>query len=491
MSDFNLVDPKGWEYDLQSVYSAYMGYFQLHNVPWYERSWGVFFESFEEFLAFSWPVITVTDCATGRAHIVTRMTSIGAFLKMIKTRQVFGETLPLVENILRVTPFEVTQRHRRTVSDYALYKKMHGTLPAAVLASQRQRVREGEPKAVQELWQSHDKTFLAIDFEWSERNTSSCLEWGYAAVRCSHLEAVHVWPPDPEVNYRRGHYIVSDYVDKVHNKHRPNFPWAYAFGESQLVGRAKLPQVIQAIISSMVSPDSETVPNSLVLVGHGIHGDVRKLEEMKIKIPHNVLIVDTSLYERQLFTAGHRGPMQDPAGKPRAQGSSLSLSNLLQSLGVDVQCTPHNAGNDAFVALLALQTLIDPANTKPPAMRGRAIQQNMMRNASRSPAAAHGLPLPLPLPLSPGVPLSPPVMAMYGLQVPSPMMYPHPPQSPSLTPDTQEGGRWPSGYVAHQPGGQRPRKTSGLAPADGRGTLSRRGSAGIDEAAEKLGNMHV
>ena len=101
----------------------------------------------------------------------------------------FGETLPLVENILRVTPFEVAQRHRRTISDYALYKKMHSTLPAAVLASQRQRVREGEPKAIHELWQSHDKTFLAIDFEWSERNTSSCLEWGYAAVRCSHLEA--------------------------------------------------------------------------------------------------------------------------------------------------------------------------------------------------------------------------------------------------------------------------------------------------------------
>lgn len=178
--------------------------------------------------------------------------------------------------------------------------------------------------------------------------------------------------------------------------------------------------------------------------------------------------------------------MQDPAGKPRAQGSSLSLSNLLQSLGVDVQCTPHNAGNDAFVALLALQTLIDPANTKPPAMRGRAIQQNMMRNASRSPAAAHGLPLPLPL--SPGVPLSPPVMAMYGLRVPSPMIYP---QLPSLTPDTQEGSRRPSGYFAHQPGEQQPRKTSGLAPADGRGTLSRRGSVGIDEAAEKLSNMHV
>ena len=180
----------------------------------YERSWGVFFESFEEFLTFSWPVITVTDCGTGKAHIVTRMTSIGAFLKMIKTRQVlvfvfappagvcvpvprlnvpaprrFGETLPLVDNILRVTPFETSQRHLRTISEYALYKKLYSTLPAAVLASQKQRVRDGEAKAIQELWQSRDKTFLALGFEWSERNNSSCLEWGYAAVRCSHLEA--------------------------------------------------------------------------------------------------------------------------------------------------------------------------------------------------------------------------------------------------------------------------------------------------------------
>lgn len=54
MSDFHLVDPQGWEYDLQAVrsswysdacvaltspafqvYSAYMGHFQLHSVPWY------------------------------------------------------------------------------------------------------------------------------------------------------------------------------------------------------------------------------------------------------------------------------------------------------------------------------------------------------------------------------------------------------------------------------------------------------------------------
>lgn len=52
----------------------------------HDRTWGRFFETFEQFLAFSWPVITVTDARTGRAHIVTRMSSIAAFVKMIKTQ---------------------------------------------------------------------------------------------------------------------------------------------------------------------------------------------------------------------------------------------------------------------------------------------------------------------------------------------------------------------------------------------------------------------
>ena len=40
----------------------------------------------QEFLTFSWPTITVTDTWTGRAHIVVRMSSVGAFIKMLKTR---------------------------------------------------------------------------------------------------------------------------------------------------------------------------------------------------------------------------------------------------------------------------------------------------------------------------------------------------------------------------------------------------------------------
>ena len=101
----------------------------------------------------------------------------------------------MVENILRVTPFETSQRHLRNISDYAAYKKLHATLPAVVLAALKVRVRNGEPKAARELWTSKDKTFLALDFEWSERNAASCIEWGYAAVRCGHLDTSVLTPP--------------------------------------------------------------------------------------------------------------------------------------------------------------------------------------------------------------------------------------------------------------------------------------------------------
>ncbi|KDQ62899.1 hypothetical protein JAAARDRAFT_28870 [Jaapia argillacea MUCL 33604] len=458
MADFQLVDPRGWEYDLQSVYSAYLGHFQLYNIPWYERSWGVLFESFDDFLAFSWPVIAVTDAWTGKAHVVTRMTSIGAFLKMIKTR--FGETLPNVENILKVSPFENNQRPLRTVSDWSSYKKIYATLPAVTQTAYRTRVRQGEPKAIKELWERKDRTFLAIDFEWSERNTSSCLEWGYAAVRCGHLEALGAWPPVPERNYRKGHYIVQEYVDKVQNRHQPTYPWQYEFGQSQVVGKAKLPQIIQAVISSLVSPDSESTPNNLVLVAHGISGDLNRLEEMKIKIPHNVLIIDTASYERELFNKGHRGVMEDAkTGKPRLPGSTLSLGSLIGSLGLEVSCTLHNSGNDAFLCLLALQMLLDPENTKiPPTMVGNGQGQMgmMVRAGSRSP---------VPPPM--GTTMSMPMMTGYPYMLtPSPMGL----SSSMSTPP-------PDGYFDDSTRGRKAKYASAYLPTPGSSRNSRKTTA--------------
>ncbi|KAJ4476730.1 hypothetical protein J3R30DRAFT_3488559 [Lentinula aciculospora] len=401
MGDFQLVDPKGWEYDLHSVYSAYIGHFQIHHIAWYEKSWGHLFFTFEEFLAFSWPAIVVTDARTGKAHIVTRLTSIGAFLKMIKTR--FGETLPQAANMVIIQPFETTTRHLRHVSDNATYRKLYNTLPAAVLNAQKQRIRNGEPNFIQEIWGKQDKTFIAIDFEWNERNEKSTLEWGYAAVRCGPLKSLGVWPPVPDDNYRKGHYVVHEYIDKVVNKYCPTYPWHYAFGDSQVISKALLPQLIQAIISSLASPDSETLPNNLVLVTHGANGDLARLEEMKIKVPHNMLVIDTGVLERSLYNEGLRPLMVDPkTNQQRQPGSTLSLENLLRSFAMSSQSDSivlphvqfHNSGNDALMCLFALQMLLDRTGVRVPTPK----RSNKNYNYSRGINTGLGLTTPMTTP---------------------------------------------------------------------------------------------
>jgi hypothetical protein len=91
--------------------------------------------------------------------------------------------------MLIVQAFETTPRRLHTITDWTTYKKLHATLPAAAFAAYKAHVRGGDPKAIRELWTQKDKTFLAVDFEWSERNPNAALEWGYAAVRCWHLDA--------------------------------------------------------------------------------------------------------------------------------------------------------------------------------------------------------------------------------------------------------------------------------------------------------------
>jgi hypothetical protein len=62
-----------------------------------------------------------------------------------------------------------------------------------------------------------------------------------------------------------------------------------------------------------------------------------------------------------------RGKMVDPSGKLRPQGTMLSLEKVIQSFGLPIPCTLHNAGNDAFVCLWALQLLLDgPGKVKTP-----------------------------------------------------------------------------------------------------------------------------
>ena len=115
-------------------------------------------------------------------------------------------------------------------------------------------------------------------------------------------------------------------------------------------------------------------------MGHGISGDLERLSELRIsryyasyktlitdaltELPSNVLTLDTATFERQLFNTGMRGQMLDHSGQLRQPGSTLSLGNLLRSLNMEIQCTLHNSGNDAYMALLAMQMLLDPSSIK-------------------------------------------------------------------------------------------------------------------------------
>ncbi|CAE6454899.1 unnamed protein product [Rhizoctonia solani] len=379
--NFQLVDVQGWDWDLHSVYSAYIGHFQSHAVPWYDRSWGHLFSSFDNFLTFGWPTVTVTDSRTGKGHIVTRAGSVGAFSKMVKTR--FGETLPKISNVMQIIPYEHTQRHLRQIADMATYKKVHATLPAAEFSAFKSRVKHGDLHLIDKLWHSREKNWLSIRFVWSEKSLLP-LEWGYAAVRCAHINAVGSWPPKEE-NFRKGHFVVSEYADKVRNKLRPTHPWEYAFGDTHVVGKSKLPDVINSVISSLATPDSESVANSLVLVGHNISGDLERLGELKIKLPHNMLIVDTAVASLRHAVLGPQLPPAAP------------LARLLAAQARAPRCTLGNAGNDAWLALGSMIAMVDrnsvPLNS---ATIGGALPSPLP--FPPKPASPNGLPPPINVP---------------------------------------------------------------------------------------------
>ena len=164
-----------------------------------------------------------------------------------------------------------------------------------------------------------------------------------------------------------------------------------------------------------------------------------------LEIPHNVLVVDTASYERALYSGGYRGIMLDPkTNKSRTHGSTLSLENMLRSFTTSPLTPPapstpaapdsapasgsppapqtpivlpnitmHNAGNDAFMALFALQMLLDPTHTQVPTVKkGRIGRQGLMSSMhpmmAPSPSIGMGMGLQ-------GTPI--PVVGSYGMQI--------------------------------------------------------------------------
>ena len=98
-------------------------------------------------------------------------------------------------------------------------------------------------------------------------------------------------------------------------------------------------------------------------------------------------MVSASIIEMQLYRRSVR-PLMLRSGRLRLREDpgQLSLTALLRSLGVNIKCTMHNAGNDAYASLLALQLLLDPRPTPiPPALLRETPSQEQALNAMRKP----------------------------------------------------------------------------------------------------------
>jgi len=104
-----------------------------------------------------------------------------------------------------------------------------------------------------------------------------------------------------------------------------------------------------------------------------------------------MLIVDTMVFERSLYSNGYRGViMLDPKGeKSRSSNSNLSLEQLLYTFTMPLtpsspvsgstsprqvpvaipNCTLQNAGNHACMCLYGLQKLLEPASPNAPVLK--------------------------------------------------------------------------------------------------------------------------
>ncbi|KAJ9099272.1 hypothetical protein QFC21_004153 [Naganishia friedmannii] len=361
MSDAVLVNPREYDVDLHDVYAAFMGYFERKGFQWWNHSFASYFTTFNDFLAFGWGAIVVTDKKTGRGHVAIRSASpdshvgngssgqgalggtVQQFARMIKVR--FGESLPKLPNQLPIDPFESKPRLIRIINDLTTYKRLQATICSAELNAKRKKLRAGDPWEVQQLWSSRNHTFLALEVVWWEKGNGVVLEAGVTAMRCS------------------------------------------------------------ATISTLSSPESDSQPNTLVILAMG---EASRLHDLRnVNIPANVMVIDLPHFERSLFrmSTQNHGPSgsnspNSPAGSAFGENGNngaarpaglrhyrsksfnhsqnqpqrdpaqlLSLRGMLSQLSMPVphQIPISNSGNAAFYVLLLFHLLIDK-ECSPPAV---------------------------------------------------------------------------------------------------------------------------
>jgi len=233
-----------------------------------------------------------------------------------------------------------------------------------------------------------DVTFICVDFEASELDSKTVLEFGVAVLDTRDLVRMpsqygDFW--DRKIHSR--HVIIEENAHLVNSKYIEGRPEEFQFGRSQRLksddaihflrktfDRHDESQKIQAIKEMFASLESrpETFPSAsrikrqivsdlqrlttsyavlprrkLVLVGHALTNDKVYMNEFGINLDENPDIIAELDTQRLVSTGGHY----------------RSLQRLLRELGIPAQCL-HNSGNDATYTLRALIaiSLLPPAD---------------------------------------------------------------------------------------------------------------------------------
>ncbi|KAL7414729.1 hypothetical protein BDY24DRAFT_413946 [Mrakia frigida] len=455
-SPFQTSSSEGFELDLHNCFSSFIVHYEKKEVPWFERTWGPLFTSFDSFLSFGWATMVVVDGRTGKAHIVIKEKSVGAFAKMVKIK--FNESLPKLPNVFPIVPSAHFIAPLRNISAYSEYKKLHATLPVVELEALKDRLRRGDERSIRKIWEGRKSNFFM--------GSSSV---GTASMRCAQLDNAGRWLPVPETNYRRSHLIVAPYSTTSMNSTRPNKSDAYALGTSYVSDGDGLVKYISSIVASLAGPDSDREPNSLVLVGHNIEETLFRFHELRrsLVLPSNVLIIDVATLERNIYRSLPRHQSSSSSSSGRDSRDRLSLQQTLSMLKVPVFSEFGNTGNDAFYALVAFQTLLDPSTVPPPPRYSTPPQRSTPATAISRPSALNTRrmsssgPIPRSSSSSPAIPLPAPSTPSRPTRAAPPSafaQYPHlPPTKPYVPPAPPPVRTNQNGLV--QPDPPRPKAT--------------------------------
>jgi hypothetical protein len=177
------------------------------------------------------------------------------------------------------------------------------------------------------------KVFVAIDLELFEFNNNYLTEIGIAVYDPRGMPKNQPNPILPKI--KCCHFIVKENKRKVNGRFVPNNMYNFSYGESVIMAMEDCKTAVNTILGTLAKD------NNMVIVGHGVDGDISVLIKEGFCVPkHQVL--DTSSMWRMT----------------RKEGFG-SLEKLLEFFEIP-HALMHNAGNDAFLSLCLYFALCDP-----------------------------------------------------------------------------------------------------------------------------------